>query len=328
MKKATHQYLRLTQKNSDLSFISRIVLLLICLLFASESWSISLDCQLDGLVDKKSTGILYRIKRPNAPDAFLFGTMHIGYRNFQVPPESVLNALKNAAIYVTESPIRGEARKNVTQMLYLDNGQSLKKMLSETTYEEYQTWLHRIGVSTVQQAAMDKWSPFHIMNLLEYQHPETKDIRRLDESMLQEAIRNNSEIAFVESSDELMSGFNSITNEEWDNLMNAALEEDKCVKCRKERLHYTKCILEFVRTGDADGLLELQEKFLLGRSAEKNSEEKIIYSRNEHQANNIGQLLLSRKEPMFISIGAAHIGGKLGVVQRLRSKGFELDQLK
>jgi uncharacterized protein YbaP (TraB family) len=146
--------------------------------------------------------------------------------------------------------------------------------------------------------------------------------------MLKVAVGQSLEIMSVESSHEWRQARNSMTNEDWSNVLNEALEQETCTTCQKESLHYVRCSLEFVRTGKVDELFSLQAKFLSSRPAAKVEKEKTSYARNQHQANNIIKLLQQQAKPMFFTVGAEHIGGPQGIVQRLRDKGYSVEQVK
>jgi uncharacterized protein YbaP (TraB family) len=293
-----------------------------------NAWSLDLDCKLEQLYTQKNTGILYQIKSETLPTSFLFGTMHIGTPRFSELPIAVKNAIKQSQVYLTESPIGNEARENIKLMTLLEKGQTLRSMLRPDVYEKYQAWLNRLKLPNETQLKMEGWHPTLLIGFLYRHPPETEGLERLDEMMLRAAVSQSLEIMSVENSNEWKSGRKSMTNEDWSILLNEILEENKCSSCEKERLLYSRCILELVRTGNAEGLFSLQEKFLFSRPGENIENEKIVIGRNQHQANNIDKLIKQQAKPMFFTIGAGHIGGPLGVVQRLRDKGYIVEQVK
>jgi uncharacterized protein YbaP (TraB family) len=298
------------------------------LLFAFNASSFELDCKLEQLYSQKSTGILYQIKSDSMPTSFLFGTMHAGYSKFQELPETVKNAMSQSQIYLTESPIGNEARANINSLLYLEEGQTLSAILRHDVYEKYKAWLNRIKAPIELQEKMERWTPAYIVGLISSLPSEIKSLERFDVMMLKVAVGQSLEIMSVENSYEWRQGLNNMTNEDWSNVLKEALEVDTCPICEKESLHYIRCSLEFVRTGNAAELFSLQEKFLSSRPAAKVEKEKTIYARNQHQANNIIKLLRQQAKSMFFTVGADHIGGPQGVVQRLRDKGYVVEQVK
>jgi uncharacterized protein YbaP (TraB family) len=298
------------------------------LLLTFNAWSLDWDCKLEQLGTKKTTGIFYQIKTKERPTSFLFGTMHIGTPKFSELPIAVKTAISQSRIYLTESPIGNEARENVKFMTNLEEGQTLSAILRPDVYEKYQAWLNRLKVPKETQLKMEGWHPTLIIGFL-YKNPsETEGLERLDVAMLRLATSQSLEIRSVENSIEWRHGRKSMTNEDWSNLLNEILDEEKCLSCEKERLLYTRCTLELVRTGDTEGLFSLQEKFLSSRPGENIENEKTVGGRNQHQANNIDKLIQQQAKPMFFTVGAAHIGGPLGVVQRLRDMGYVVEQIK
>ena len=47
----------------------------------------------------------------------------------------------------------------------------------------------------------------------------------------------------------------------------------------------------------------------------------MIHNRNKNMANRIAKMV--KTQTMCIALGAAHLGGKRGVLNRLRKKGFD-----
>ncbi len=73
------------------------------------------------------------------------------------------------------------------------------------------------------------------------------------------------------------------------------------------------------RKGDLDMLDSLEGK----QFNSKAFLEKFLYKRNEIQANSIDSIIKS-KTSLFVGVGSAHLPGKRGVIEMLRSKGYKL----
>jgi uncharacterized protein YbaP (TraB family) len=302
--------------------------ILVGMLLTFNARSSDLDCNLEHLYSQKTTGILYQIKSDAKPTSYLFGTMHIGTPNFRELPITVKDAMRQSQIYLTESPTGSEALENIKLMTHLQEGKTLRTILRDDVYEKYQAWLNRTKVTKEMQEHLEGWSPLKFGYLFFRGLPETKGLDRLDEIMLDMAISQSLEIMSVENSYEWGQGLKSLTNEDWSNLFNEMLEDESCPSCKKERLFYIRCTLELVRIGKAEELFSTQQKFLSSRPGERNYYEKTSTSRNKHQANNINKLINEQVNPMFFTVGATHIVGPLGIVQRLRDMGYIVEQIK
>jgi len=55
--------------------------------------------------------------------------------------------------------------------------------------------------------------------------------------------------------------------------------------------------------------------------------EKFLYKRNEIQANSIDSIIKS-KTSLFVGVGSAHLPGKRGVIEMLRTMGYTLRAVK
>ncbi|HXB91342.1 MAG TPA: TraB/GumN family protein, partial [Puia sp.] len=76
------------------------------------------------------------------------------------------------------------------------------------------------------------------------------------------------------------------------------------------------------RRGDLTLLDSLNEML----SVSKSFTEKFMYPRNEIQANAIDSII--RHQSLFVAVGAAHLPGRQGVIERLRKKGYTLRPVK
>jgi uncharacterized protein YbaP (TraB family) len=72
--------------------------------------------------------------------------------------------------------------------------------------------------------------------------------------------------------------------------------------------------------GDLDGLQDIIDDYMSGDYAALNEE--LIISRNKAWIPEIEELVKS--QPTFIAVGAGHLAGKEGVIQLLRSSGFQV----
>ena len=79
-----------------------------------------------------------------------------------------------------------------------------------------------------------------------------------------------------------------------------------------------KQIEDAYRNGDLDVLDSLESLTIYSEAFH----EKFLYKRNFIQANAIDSII--RKSPLFVGVGAAHLPGKRGVIEILRSKGYRL----
>ena len=79
-----------------------------------------------------------------------------------------------------------------------------------------------------------------------------------------------------------------------------------------------KKIEDAYRNGDLDVLDSLENLSVFSDAFE----EKFLYRRNMIQANSIDSII--RKSPLFVGVGAAHLPGRRGVIEILRSKGYHL----
>ena len=87
--------------------------------------------------------------------------------------------------------------------------------------------------------------------------------------------------------------------------------------------------LSYSKLEDAyrSGNLDLLDTINKVNSTSAAFDEKFLYKRNEIQASSIDSII-SRKQSLFVGVGAAHLPGQRGVIELLRSKGYTLRPIK
>jgi uncharacterized protein len=82
------------------------------------------------------------------------------------------------------------------------------------------------------------------------------------------------------------------------------------------------------RVGDADAIAAWQsaqsEKLARDRRVSESIDKKIVYDRNRRFVSRM-LLIAAPNKPVFVAIGALHLGGKKGVLQLLRQHGFVVE---
>jgi uncharacterized protein YbaP (TraB family) len=82
------------------------------------------------------------------------------------------------------------------------------------------------------------------------------------------------------------------------------------------------------RVGDADAIAAWQaaksEKLARDKRISASIDNRIVYERNRRFVSRM-LLIAGPNKPVFVAIGALHLGGRKGVLQLLRQHGFVVD---
>lgn len=278
--------------------------------------------------DAASQGILYSIKSSAAHESYLFGSLHVGLRKLHILPETALRALLNAKKFYLESLwTDDEVLANRLAMWYLPDGKTLKAVLNKSTYARLQKHLDVLKVSNETRFSFERQTPAAAFSFFAPRSPELDGSDSLDDLLVTAARDAKLNIDGLETQREGMAGLQSISEDDWSAYANDMLDIGLCHACAEERTALITCMAEFVRLGKADELFSMYENFNLTHPAQATILQKTAFSRNPRMAEEIA-LLIEKGQPVFISIGALHMGGDIGVVNRLRKMGYSVEQIK
>ncbi|MCL2309304.1 MAG: TraB/GumN family protein [Proteobacteria bacterium] len=95
----------------------------------------------------------------------------------------------------------------------------------------------------------------------------------------------------------------------------------------EKRVALTRTLYQLWQSGDADALFEwyqkMNEEEKLPSDTARKVDEKMIFSRNRRFVERLQPLLVPNK-PVFVAVGALHLGGDQGVLALLRAQGFNI----
>jgi Uncharacterized protein conserved in bacteria len=95
----------------------------------------------------------------------------------------------------------------------------------------------------------------------------------------------------------------------------------------EKRMALIQKLYQIWQDGDTEALLgfyqEMNEGQNLSSDTVQKSDEKLIYSRNKRFIERL-QPFLTPDEPVFMAVGALHLGGDQGILALLRARGFKI----
>jgi len=276
--------------------------------------------------EKKYQGLLWEISgngltRPS----YLFGTMHVSNKLAFHLADSFYNAIKNVDVVALETnPANwqddyskpnifdraGININNAYKMLDFPNDYIRKRTFAIDKYES------NIKLAMATEPAMINGMLYRTYN----QGADFEEDTYLDMYIFQTGSKLRKKLTGVENF------------EESEKLVAEAYKDaakEKRVKNYDNEYNYEDyvkspySIEDAYRKGDLDMLDSLEGK----QFSSKAFLEKFLYKRNEIQANSIDSIIKT-KTSLFVGVGSAHLPGKRGVIEMLRSKGYKLRAVK
>ncbi|MFM2327523.1 MAG: hypothetical protein RIR31_1725, partial [Bacteroidota bacterium] len=269
---------------------------------------------------KKYQGLLWEISGNGmVKPSYLFGTMHVSNKLAFHLADSFYNAIKSVDVVALETnPAKWQddyskpsVLRNYSSPDYGNNGDNLFDMpndyLHKNTFAvtKYET---NIKLALATEPAMINGMLYRTYN----KGADFEEDTYLDMYIFQTGSKLGKKMTGVENFEEseklVAEAYKDAAKEKRNNSEYNA----------DDYLKSPYALEDAYRKGDLDMLDSLEEK----QFNSKIFLEKFLYKRNEIQANSIDSIIKS-KTSLFAAVGSAHLPGKRGVIEMLRSKGYK-----
>ncbi len=246
---------------------------------------------------------------------FILGSVHVGKPEFYPFPDYIEKSFAESENLAVEADIRKvqdpEIAEKIRSVSLLEENQTLDKVISQSLYTKIDSILKDYGLSIEKFQRFRPWIIAVTLSRLSaasegYLSEEGADRYFLNASAGKKVIE-------LEGALEQIRFLSELDNEPY-LAYNVMMHKTAGYRLNK--------MMKAWRSGDAEGVLAqaFPDPELLSGD-EKNIHKKLITDRNIIMAKKI-EGFLDQEEDYFIVIGAAHIGGKGGVIELLRSEGF------
>ncbi len=258
---------------------------------------------------KKPPQLLWQIDKPNLPGtSYLFGTMHVrDIRAFDYQ-DLVCEKIKTCDTFATEINLKEAELLLGEQSMDLPEGQLLSDFYSPKKYAKIGRFFQKntgMSIQHFERAKPMMLTNFVTGNLLNNDQPLS-----LDQFLWEYAEKENRILLGIETVQEQIEIMDKIpldyqASALWSMVKNVS-------RFRKNLLKLSTLYQE----GNLSKIL---------KSAKKSTgklRKMMIYDRNELMAERIA--LLVEEQTLFAAVGAGHLGGKKGMIKKLKAAGFRL----
>jgi uncharacterized protein YbaP (TraB family) len=271
------------------------------------------------LIAQHSGAILWEISGKNLKEkSYLFGTIHIqDERVFQFS-DKILAAFDSCDAFAMEV-ILDEVDAETTQNAILLEEGTIKDIISEEDYALLDAYFKEKAGTSV--ALYVKLKPFFLYSQLSQLDMEMDMEMALDMHLLQKAREEGKATYSIEKFEEQVAAIDKISLEDQAKLlMDEVKKEDK--EDGDEGENETEKLIQAYLDADLDKMIELLADTTL--PAEFN--QAFVIDRNKVMCKRIIKMI--KKESCFCAVGAAHLGGKDGLIELLRAKGYTVKPIK
>ena len=262
---------------------------------------------------------LWKVEGTNS-SLYLLGSVHLLKPEDYPLPAPMEAAFTNSAIAVFETDM--EAMENpqlqlkILSKAQLPEGETLADQVSAPVYAMFTNQVQAAGLPLVMFDRLKPTLAAITLAVMEIQKLGFSPEHGIDKHYHERARKAGKQIVTLETVDFQVDLVTEFTKEEGELLMKTTLEEMATMKSEFREL------IQAWKTGDSGTL----EKLL----NEASRQAPVVYKRmltdrNERWVPKLEELLKGRKNA-FVVVGAGHLVGKDGVVERLKQKGWKLTQ--
>ncbi len=250
--------------------------------------------------------------------SYIYGTMHVGDKRVYDFKKSMTKAFKKSDILALELNMDSVNQMSVMSKLLMDGDANLKNLLSEDDYTKVETFFKdSLGMPL---SMYDKMQPIFTSSIIGTKDIGTENEDALDLYLFKEAKKMNKPVHGLEVIEEQVGAFNAIPYDAQARSLLKSIQAaygenvDSSSPDMEEMMKYylegdLEKMVSFTQLVDSDDP-EISKLF----------EETFIIKRNHNMADRAVPLM--KEGSVFIAVGAAHLGGKEGVIQLLRNKGY------
>lgn len=247
--------------------------------------------------------------------SYLYGTMHVqDKRVFDFKP-GVLSSFDSCEIFALELNMDSVNPFQVMGQMIMDSSRTLSQLLNPKDYNVVKTYIEdSLGLPIM---LLERLQPMFISTFVEGSGYNQEMEEALDLYFFKRGKDQEKQIVGLEKASEQIDAFNSIPYRE------QALDLLNMIQTRDEPdLDDEKSeeLLNVYLSGDLDRLIALAKETQDESLDTSNFQKVFLTDRNINMTNRIIPLLKSGAT--FTAVGAAHLPGKDGIIELLRSQGF------
>ncbi|MDR0746742.1 MAG: TraB/GumN family protein [Helicobacteraceae bacterium] len=253
---------------------------------------------------------------------YILGSMHVGTEEDALN-DKIIDALKGSSKLIFEIALDDLAEQTNAFAKYICKEPCLQKQLGKRLYKEIKERYPELYIFfPIYTDTIPAWLAVTTIVLIDYAKLGFSQNRGTEILLMKK--RGKIKIFGLESMEEQMAMMASISMKAQRESLNDYLNMDKA-----EIEAYINDLYSLFLEGDADRLFEwyMQASNLYAASKESidESNQKMIFDRNRLFVDRL-KLHLDSHAPVFLSIGALHLGGDKGVLALLREEGYAISR--
>lgn len=250
--------------------------------------------------------------------SYLFGTIHIICKNDFFWTDAMESALQQTEKVTFELDLDDPAlQMQMAMALIAKDGKSLKSYFTAEDYELFNAYAKE-NLKSVPFFAIEKMTPTGVMMLMSSSMFKCEETSSYEMSISEKATTAKKEILGLETLEEQLTALNSMPADSVIDYINSIVKKEETGKVDNQFAE----MIRVYKDQDLEGMIkltEMEDGLTLNTDA-------MLNNRNKNWIPVIEKMI--HTQPTFIAVGAAHLGGKEGVIQLLKAKGYKLEAVR
>ncbi len=275
--------------------------------------------------------MLWKVEGPALKKAsYLFGSIHVSDENIAELHPLAEKAFQQSDTVATEVNMGIINQIRIAKRMIRNDGLTLKASIGDELYEKLNHQLEQISPIYSADIFNDfkTWSVFLSFGFLEEQ---LKGGEPLDSKLQKRAAKEGKRIWHLESLNQSLGGFDTLTEKEQIILLRDALNFQRIEK--QHKFTTLQILKNLYLKGDPDLIIPSLERFNHLEGVNLKVSEKfmklLLNDRNNHMADKILKTLSEQPDQShFVIAGTLHYLGENSVIHLLRNKGYIVTRQK
>jgi len=277
-----------------------LLLLLTVLLF--------LGCAASRKTAQHGQPLIWKVEGDNP--SYIFGTMHLADKRVTNLPDIVMEKFDAAEVFALEVDLAPRALAGMAQHMMLPNNETIGDIIPEDTYLRAKELLKEMGQDIEQYEKLKPWAL-----MLAFAAPQTSGDEPMDFMLYNLAVKDAKEIIGLETMDEQVALFDTLSYEKQIELLEGTLDECEDFDT------YVKTMVALYTKNDLEGLMDFIDELVTDETS-KTLMDEILITRNYRFTERM--IVPIEKGGAFIAVGVAHLGGEEGIIKLLQHKGYRI----
>ena len=258
-------------------------------------------------------GLLWKIEAPSGKTSYLLGTIHTDDQRVTEFSPKIIEAFNQTEVFMMETlPPRDPS------IFMLKQG-TVAELVTEKEFDQIRELADFHSMHIEAAMRMKPWLLAVIFDL-----PKPKSLFSMDELLLAKSEEKLKTIKGLEKTSEHFSVLDSISIDDQMVMLRAVLK-----RSQKDKERDFEKLLKTYQSGDLKKISDLDEAItgdMLPKALWANMKIKLIDERNVGMAN--GLMTQASDNSVFAAVGASHLGGEGGILNRLRDAGYKVSAVK